>query len=77
VIYGRDALRALSRLDDRVLGRLLDRRPPLRLAIVFTVIIITIAVPLTVITGNAAFLGGALIGLASGWIMRILLRPRR
>ena len=75
--YVRDALRALTRLDDRVLGRWLDRRPPLRLAITLTVLAVITAILLTILIGSATPLKVALFGLVIGWIGRIFgTRPR-
>lgn len=75
--FAQNALRALARLDDRVLGRWLDRRPPLRRVIAVSVVAVAVGVLVFVLTGNFAFLGGPLIGVASTWIMRIILPPRR
>jgi hypothetical protein len=79
VAYVRDVLRALTRLDDRVLGRWLDRPPPpLRLAIPLTVLGVIAALLVTVFTGNVTLLIPVLVGLVVGWTVRIFrTRPRR
>ncbi|WP_285629498.1 hypothetical protein [Actinoallomurus iriomotensis] len=68
----------MTRLDDRMLGRWLDRRPPpLRTAITITVLTVIAAVLLTVLIGNATPLKAASFGLIVSWSIRIFsTRPR-
>ena len=75
----RVVLRAMTRLDDRVLGRSLDRPPPpLRHAIINTVLAAIAAVLLTVLIGDATPLKAVGFGLIVNWGIRIFnKRPRR
>ncbi|MGI5224590.1 hypothetical protein [Actinoallomurus sp. CA-142502] len=74
----RGVLRALTRLDDRVLGRWLDRPPPrLSVAITMTVLLVLAAVLLTVLLGDATPLKAASFGVLVGWIARFSLRRPR
>ena len=66
-------VRALIRLDDRVLGRWLnDRyRPiPVGVEIALTVVVVAVAVLITALTGNVALLIAPLVAVAAGWYRR-------
>lgn len=69
----------MTRLDDRVLGRWLDRPPPpLRTAIIITVLAVVAAVLLTVLIGDATPLKSVAFGLIVSWSVRMFnKRPRR
>jgi hypothetical protein len=66
-------VRALVRLDDRVLGRWLNSRHrpvPVGVDIALTAAVVAVAVLFTVLTGNVALLIAPLIAVAAGWYRR-------
>lgn len=69
----------MTRLDDRVLGRWLDRPPPpLRTAIIITVLAVIAAVLVTVLIDDATPLAATSFGLILSWSVRIFnKRPRQ